>query len=97
MVVVNHLHVVGVSARPAEDDSPLIIDPHRMKAPPVALQPFETIAGWAREIAKLGRIVQVQQLPTGGTTETGRKSPGLRRRSVHEKILGQPISKVSIT
>ncbi len=89
---IDYLYVVGVSARPAEDDSPLIIDPYRMEVLPLPLQPFETIARGTRKIAELRRVVQIQQLPPGGATKIGWESFRVSRRPVIEEIPGHPIA-----
>ncbi len=92
-MVVNHLDIMGVAASPAKDDSPLVIDPYRMKVLGPTLQPLQPIAGRTRKVAQVCRIMQVQQFSTSCTTKFGREYSCLRRRFVVEKILGEPIAK----
>src|SRR5690242_18904329 len=45
-VIVDHLYIVGIAGVPSKADAPLIVDPDAMLAGPVALQRFQSIAGW---------------------------------------------------
>ena len=91
-VIIDNLHVKCVSTFPSKNDTPLIVDPDRMKPAPVSLEPFETIAGRCAEIPELGRVVQIQQFPPRGPTQLRRKCSCGSGAPIIEQILGQSIS-----
>ena len=63
-MVVEHTDVLRVTALPPKYDTPLIIDPDRVKTSQIATEPFESITGRYPQITNVGRIVQIKQLPS---------------------------------
>jgi len=59
-MVVEHADGLRVTALPPEDYTPLIVDPDRMKIP---------------QITAIGRIVQIEQLPSRLPTDLWWKPP----------------------
>ncbi len=90
-MVVEHADILRVTALPPKYDTPLIIDPDRMKIPPIAPEPFESITGRNPQITKIRRIVQIQQFPPRLPTDFWWKPPCLSRVPVEKQILGQAI------
>ena len=74
-MVVDHADILRVTALPPKYDTPLIIDPDRMKILHLTPEPFESITGRNPQITKIGRIVQIQQLPSRPPTDLGWKPP----------------------
>ena len=42
-VVIDDVYLEGISSTPTKNDSPLVVDPDRIKTLPAALEPFESI------------------------------------------------------
>ena len=74
-MVVEYANILRVNPLPPKYDTPLIIDPDRMKILHLAPEPFEPITGWSPQITKIGRIVQIQQLPSRLPTDLWWKPP----------------------
>lgn len=72
-MVVEHAYILRVTALPPKYHTPLIIDPDRMKALHIAPEPFESVTGRNPQITKIGRIVQIKQLPSRLPTDLGWK------------------------
>lgn len=68
MVVANG-HIGGAVIGPAEDDAPLGIDSDGVRTGKVALEGFEAIAGWDLEVGEFARLIHLNQLPQGDTSD----------------------------
>jgi hypothetical protein len=65
LVVVHDLDVVGVAGLPAEADAPLVVDADRVLTLPVALEPFESVAGGDPQVGGFLRGIEHAQLAQG--------------------------------
>jgi hypothetical protein len=64
-MVVNYLHVLGLSVLPTKHDTPLVVDPDRMKSFSITFKCFKSIARRHSKVLELGRIMQIQKSPPG--------------------------------
>jgi hypothetical protein len=65
-VLIDDLHLVGVSSGPAEADSPALIDPDAPLASPVTRKPLQVVPWREPEIFDRFRRIQQQKLPQRG-------------------------------
>ena len=72
-MIVHYLHLKGTTTLPSKDQAPLVVDPYRMKSGPVAREQFQSTPGGRPKIAEFGRVVQVQQLSPGDSSQVRRK------------------------
>jgi hypothetical protein len=82
-MIVHNLNVSGTISRPAEADTPLIVDANAPLTATVALQSLETIAGRRPQVRKPNSRVQHIKLSFGHL----RKRPPLRRAKTSSKEL----------
>jgi hypothetical protein len=68
-VVIDDFDFMGTICFPEETDAPLVIDADRVLAFPVALESFQTIAGWDREVVEFGDGVKLGEFPQGNTLD----------------------------
>ena len=92
LVVVHDLYVVGTTTAPSKSDSPLIVNPNRVKVLSISLELFEPVTGRGPEIPQVRRLVEILQLPPSRATQVGRKRPCCFRALVVKKVFGQGIS-----
>lgn len=64
-MVVNDLHVVGVTIAPAKADAPLIVDSYAVLPCTVSPELLEPVPRWDPEISQSLRSIEQQQLPKG--------------------------------
>ena len=64
LMVVYDLDVVGVPARPAEADSPLVVDSDAVLTAASAFQAFQAVRRWDPQVGQITSIVQHSQLPS---------------------------------
>jgi hypothetical protein len=69
-VVVDDLHVEGISSPPHETDTPLVVDSNAVLALPLALEFLETVAWRNAKVLNRPSAVQEQELPPGHTLES---------------------------
>lgn len=61
-MIVDDLHVIGISVKPNKTQSPLIVYPDTVLPFPVATQCFQAISGWRRQIAQFRSTIQLAKL-----------------------------------
>ena len=61
-MIVNDLHVIGISVKPNETQTPLIVYPDAVLPFPDATQCFQAISGWRRKIAQFRSTIQLAKL-----------------------------------
>jgi len=91
-MVVDDLHGIGVTGVPLEDQTPLIVDPNRMKSFPPSLQRFEAIAGRHPKVPELRGVVQVQELATRRPPQFEWEATHDSGQAVIEQVLSQAIA-----
>ena len=74
-MVISNIDLSGTSARPAEHDSPLIVDPDAVKALEVSPQSLQPVSGRGGKITQLLRIIQHIELPDSYFRDTGPPYP----------------------
>jgi hypothetical protein len=84
-VVVDDFNFVRAVGFPTETDAPLIIDSNGVKTLPIALEGFQSIAGWDGELDEFGDSVQLGELPQSNTLDGGWNGPDF---PLFEKELG---------
>jgi thiazole synthase ThiGH ThiG subunit len=62
-MIVRRFDVIGIAVSPAQAQAPLLIDPDRVLAGAVALQPFQAIAWRHAQVIKSMSGMQQQELP----------------------------------
>jgi hypothetical protein len=87
-MIVQDLHVARASI-PAEDDTPLIVDPNRVQAFQVAFQRFESVPWWDPQVCKLHGRIQILKLPLRDFPQGRRKSSRRRSLPVEEQVGGE--------
>jgi hypothetical protein len=80
-MVINDLNINGAPVFPTEADPPPFVDPYAVLTPAAALQGFQPVAGWGRQVLKNTRAMKVQQLPP--------RRPLKRLESCHRQIVKQ--------
>jgi hypothetical protein len=73
-VVVDDLHVEGVSGTPVEADPPLRVDPDGMLAATISPEGFESVSRGDPEVFERVRSVQEHELAESGPLKLGRKA-----------------------
>lgn len=58
LVVISNFYLASVPSFPKKADTPLVIDANAMLPGPVALEHFQTIAGWNAKGFKAGSCVE---------------------------------------
>jgi hypothetical protein len=61
-MIVNDLHVIGISVEPNKTQTPLIVDPNTVLPFPVAAQCFQTISGRRCQVAQFRGTIQLAKL-----------------------------------
>jgi hypothetical protein len=61
-VIIHDFYIVGISALPAEADSPLVVDPNAVLALSITAEFLEAIRWWNTKVIKRLRSVQYQEL-----------------------------------
>ena len=78
LVVIDDLHIVGVTIYPAEADAPLVIYPDAVLALEVTFERFKPV-GWRNpQIVQGDGVVEHTQLATRHGLDIGRQPPGWR-------------------
>jgi hypothetical protein len=85
-VVVHHGDLEGTAVLPAERDTPLIVDPDRMKSFHPALEHLETIAGRYPQVAQFRGIMQEQDLAPRRPAQIRRELPHFFRLPIEEQV-----------
>jgi hypothetical protein len=63
-VIVGYLNVVSISASPEEANPPLIVNPYAVLPFSVAVQRFQSVSWWGRQISQFSGAVHLPKLPT---------------------------------
>ena len=63
-----------------------------MKADKVSFQRLQSVPRRSLQVAQLGGVVQVKQLPVGGRAHVRRKTAGPVRLTIMKQVLGLPVS-----
>ena len=87
-MIVDDFDIDGVPLFPTEADPPSFVDPYAVLTLPVALQRFQPVAGWGRQVLKNAGTVKVQQLPP--------RRPLKRLESCHRQIVKQAPGSLSL-
>jgi hypothetical protein len=66
LVIVADRHVAGFSIPPDKTEAVLIVDPYAVLPLPAAFEGFQAVAGNRRQIAKLSRLIQVDEFAKSG-------------------------------
>jgi hypothetical protein len=75
-VIVHDLYIVGLTAAPTENQSPLIVDAYVMKPLQSTLQGFQPISRGTLQFLQVCCIMQVEQLSSGGAPKFAWKRSG---------------------
>jgi hypothetical protein len=70
-VIISNIDLHRTSVCPAENYSPLIIDPDAMEALELSLKNFESVSGWRRKVNQRFSIIQDVELPGSNFLDTG--------------------------
>jgi hypothetical protein len=93
-VIVSDRDLCDSVARPAKDDSPLVVDPNRVPSSTITFKGLKPVPGRYRKVMKPRGGVQILQVTLGCPTEIRRESPCGPRPPIVKQILGQPVRRV---
>ena len=77
---------MGRSARPAEDDPPLVVHPYAVKSSHVAAQRVKTVARWRSEVTEIMSGIEDIKLVQHRSQDVLRQAPNAGCRSAMEEI-----------
>jgi len=90
-MIVNNPHIECIAAAPSKHQSPLIVDPYRVKSLQVAFQILEPVPGGRSEVPQISGVMEIEQLSPCDPAQISREQPRCFAFSVLEKILSESV------
>jgi hypothetical protein len=58
-VIIDYLHIQGISALPLKDDAPLIVNSDRVEAGQLSFECFQAISWWRSQVSEFIGIMYI--------------------------------------